>query len=102
MPFARALLPASLLLFAALSVAPTAAAGPDDVWACVGVKEDQCDHDKALIVNVKQTNVSACVIAVAGSCDPYDGDLVRVTYSKGGETQLQVIVPDPCYTTACF
>jgi hypothetical protein len=98
----RPLLAAGLLLLATLSVAPMAAASIDNVYACVGLKEDQCDHDKAVLVNVKADRVDACVIGVAGSCDPYQGDLVRVTYTHGGEVQEQVVVPDPCYTTACF
>lgn len=98
----RALLAASLLLLATLSLAPMAAASPDNVWACVGAKEGQCEDNDVLVVNVKQYRVGACAIAVAGSCDPYDGDLVRVTYTKGGTVQEQLIVPDPCYTTACF
>ena len=75
----RTLLVPSLLLLAALAFTPAASAG--DV-----VDKEVAGH-----------HVTACVIGVKGSCEPYDGDLVRTTVD--GE---EYRVPDPCYTTACF
>jgi uncharacterized low-complexity protein len=75
----RILLAASLLLLAAVASVPAASA------------------DDAVDATVLGHHVTACVIAVYGSCDPYNGDLARVTVD--GTT---VRVPDPCYTTSCF
>lgn len=91
----RTALVACLLALAATS-APTAAASLDDVSVCVGHKEGTCEGN-AVIVSVKGERVDACVIGVQGSCDPYQGDLVRA-HVHGEEYS----VPDPCYTTACF
>ena len=96
MALARTVLSASLLLLAAASVAPAATASLDNVWVCVGHKEGTCDGN-AVIVNVKGERVDACVIGVQGSCDPYQGDLVRAHVNDD-----EYSVPDPCYTTACF
>ena len=96
MRVARTLLSASLLLLAAVSIAPLATASPDDSWVCVGLKEGTCEGN-ALIVEVEGGRVDACVIGVQGSCDPYDRHLVRAHVNEDEFT-----VPDPCYTTACF
>jgi hypothetical protein len=96
MPSARVLVSASLLLLAALSVAPAASA--DEVWACYGIKPEECEGNAVLVVEHNGGRVlDVCVIAVAGSCDPYSGHLVRA-HLYGQE----ITVPDPCYTTACF
>lgn len=76
---ARTALLFGLVLLAAASLAPSAAA--DDVV------------DKTVLGH----HVTACVIGVKGSCEPYNGHLVRT--SVDGE---EYIVPDPCYTTSCF
>ena len=75
----RTLASVSLLLLAALVAAPTVAA--DDLV------------DKTVLGH----HVTLCVIGVKGSCDPYDGDLVRLTVDG-----QDYVVPDPCYTTMCF
>ena len=93
----RSFLAAAFLLFAAVAALPSAAASPDNVWVCVGYKEGMCENNDVLEVNVKQVFVGVCVIGVAGSCDPYQGDLVRADVDGHA-----VSVPDPCYTTACF
>ena len=93
---ARALLPASLLALAAVAFAPAASATQVDT--CIGLKEGECESNDVLIVEVDGKRVfDVCVIAVAGSCEPYEGDLVRAHLYR-----LELIVPDPCYTTACF
>jgi hypothetical protein len=74
----RILLAASLLLLAAVASVPAASA--DDVDA-----------------HVAGQHVAACFIGLSGACNPYNGDLARVTVN--GAT---VRVPDPCYTTSCF
>jgi hypothetical protein len=74
----RALLATSLLLLAALAAVPAASA--DDVDA-----------------HVAGQHVAACFIGLSGACNPYSGDLARVTLNG-----LTVPVPDPCYTTSCF
>ena len=96
MHVARTILSASLLLVAAACVAPTATASPDNVWVCVGHKEGTCEGN-AIIVEAEGERVDACVIGVQGSCDPYDGHLVRA-HVHGEESTVR----DPCYTTACF
>lgn len=95
MPSARALLPASLLLLAALSAVPAASA--TDVQECIGLKEGECEGNAVLTVDVDGERVfDVCVLLVAGSCEPYWGHLVRAHVFG-----QQVVVPDPCYTTAC-
>lgn len=74
----RNLLAASLLLLAAVAAAPAVSA--DDVDA-----------------HVAGQHVTACFVGLSGACDPYNGDLARV-----GVNGLVLVVPDPCYTTACF
>ena len=94
----RSLLAAALLLFAATAVLPTVSASIDNVWVCKGdLKSRPCEDNDVLYVNVKQEHVGVCIIAVSGSCDPYDGDLVRADING-----KDVSVPDPCYTTMCF
>jgi hypothetical protein len=93
---ARLLVSASLLLLAAVSAAPAASA--DEVWACVGYKPAMCEGNAVLVVEHNGARVlDACVILVAGSCDPYEGHLVRA-HVDGQE----IVVRDPCYTTACW
>lgn len=72
-------LAAFALLALTLAAAPPAAAG--DV-----VDEEVAGH-----------HVTLCAIGVKGSCDPYDGHLVRATVD--GQAY---VVPDPCYTTMCW
>ncbi len=93
----RAPIAAALLLLAAVAALPAVSASPDNVWVCLGYKQGTCAHNDVVEVNVKQFFVGACVIGVAGSCDPYEGDLVRADVDG-----TEVSVPDPCYTTACF
>jgi hypothetical protein len=94
----RILLAASLLLLAAAAVVPAASASIDNVWVCKGdLKDSPCSDNDVIYVNVKQEHVGVCVIGVSGSCDPYDGDLVRADVDG-----QDYVVPDPCYTTACF
>ena len=98
----RALLSAGLVLLATLSVAPMAAASIDNVWVCKGdIHDSPCSDGDVVYVNVKQEHVGVCVIGVSGSCDPYDGDLVRADVDVG-PVDGDYSVPDPCYTTACF
>ena len=76
----RPLLLAALALLAlAAAIAPTVAAG--DV-----VDREVAGHD-----------VTLCVIGVKGSCEPYNGHLVRATVDG-----QEYVVPDPCYTTMCW
>lgn len=93
----RTVISAGLLLLAAVTIAPAATASIDNVWVCVGYKEGMCANNDVAEVNVKDFFVGVCVIGVAGSCDPYQGDLVRADVDG-----TYVVVPDPCYTTACF
>lgn len=79
MNIARALLATGSLLLAAAALAPSAAA------------------DDFVTVTLFDHTASACAIAVKGSCEPYNGHLVRVTVDG-----QEHVVPDPCYTTACF
>lgn len=97
MSVVRTLLSAGLLLLAAVTIAPAATAALDNVWVCVGYKEGMCANNDVVEVNAKNHFVGVCVIGVAGSCDPYEGDLVRADVDG-----QDVIVPDPCYTTSCF
>jgi hypothetical protein len=96
MTLARVLLSVSLLGFAALAAVPLASASIDNVYLCAAVLSPCTDSDVA-DVHVKNNGLSVCSIGYKGGCDPYDGDLVRITWD--GQS---VVVPDPCYTTACF
>ena len=90
----RNLLMSCLLLLAA-SALPSASA--DDLGTCVGYKEGMCEENAVLVVDAGGAHVDACVIGVSGSCDPYQGDLVRAHAADH-----EFSVPDPCYTTMCF
>jgi hypothetical protein len=97
MRIVRTLVLTGLVLLTALSLAPAASAGPDNVYVCVTRVAGGCGNDQAFEVHAKNHEAGACVIGIEGSCDPYQGHLVRA-HVDGRE----VVVPDPCYTTACF
>ena len=92
----RALLSFGLLAVAASVVVPAAAAYTLPTY-CLGHKEGMCDGNAVLSVDYANQHADVCVIAVAGSCEPYDGHLVRADVNG-----QDYVVPDPCYTTMCF
>jgi hypothetical protein len=92
----RFLASAALLVLAAVAVAPQAAAYTLPTY-CIGYKEGMCEENDVVEVGYAGHEAGVCVIAVAGSCDPYDGHLVRADVDG-----QDYVVPDPCYTTMCF
>lgn len=92
----RMLASVALLLLAATAVAPGASAHTLPT-SCASIKEGGCEGNAIVSVDYGGHHVDACLIAVAGSCEPYDGNLVRANVDG-----QDYIVPDPCYTTMCF